>query len=103
MRIVSRFLFSLVSLFLLIALSSAISAAEKKSTVPRAASPDSCLLFSYFVGNGEDGLHLAYSEDGFRWTPLNGGKALVGPKVGKERLMRDPNIALGPDGVFRMV
>jgi|GEM_PF-5772697 len=24
-------------------------------------------IFSYFVGNGEDGLHLAYSYDGLKW------------------------------------
>ena len=27
-------------------------------------------LFSYFMGNGEDGLHLAVSEDGLKWTAL---------------------------------
>ena len=27
-----------------------------------------CYLFSYFKGNGEDGLHLAYSNDGLKWT-----------------------------------
>ena len=29
-------------------------------------------LFSYFKGNGEDGLHLAKSEDGRNWTSLKG-------------------------------
>ena len=28
---------------------------------------DEVLLFSYFKGNGEDGLHLAYSRDGLQW------------------------------------
>ena len=28
-------------------------------------------LFSYFTGNGEDGLHLAYSHDGLTWETLN--------------------------------
>lgn len=27
-------------------------------------------VFSYFTNNGEDGLHLAYSEDGFKWQML---------------------------------
>ena len=27
-------------------------------------------LFSYFKGNGENGLHLAYSYDGFKWLAL---------------------------------
>jgi hypothetical protein len=28
-------------------------------------------LFSYFKGNGEDGLHLAYSRDGMNFKILN--------------------------------
>jgi hypothetical protein len=59
-------------------------------------------LFSYFTGNGEDGLHLAHSTDGWRWTPVNGGRSLLAPTVGS-RLMRDPSIVRGPDGVFHMV
>ncbi len=27
-------------------------------------------VFTYFKGNGEDGLHLAYSEDGYKWETL---------------------------------
>lgn len=60
-------------------------------------------LFAYFVGNGEDGLHLAYSYDGLEWKALKDGKSFLTPTVGKDRLMRDPSIVQGPDGVFRMV
>jgi beta-galactosidase len=60
-------------------------------------------LFSYFVGNGEDGLHLAYSADGLKWTPLNDGKSYLAPTVGKDKLMRDPFILQGKDGVFHLV
>jgi len=60
-------------------------------------------LFAYFVGNGEDGLHLAYSYDGLEWKTLKDGKSFLTPTVGKDRLMRDPSIVQGPDGVFRMV
>ncbi len=60
-------------------------------------------LFSYFTGNGEDGLHLAHSTDGYRWTALNGGRSLLAPAAGKDKLMRDPSIARGPDGTFHMV
>lgn len=59
-------------------------------------------LFSYFQGNGEDGLHLAYSRDGLRWTPLRDGASLLKPEVGG-KLMRDPCICRGPDGLFHMV
>jgi hypothetical protein len=61
-----------------------------------------CYLFSYFIGNGEDGLHLAYSFDGLNFKPLNNGKSFLTPKVGG-KLMRDPCIILGPGGIFHMV
>ena len=60
-------------------------------------------LFSYFRNNGEDGLHMAASEDGLRWRVLHGGKSLLTPKVGESKLMRDPSITRGPDGTFHMV
>ncbi|HVU32906.1 MAG TPA: glycoside hydrolase family 43 protein [Opitutaceae bacterium] len=60
-------------------------------------------LFTYFVGNGEDGLHLAWSSDGYHWAKLNGGKSYLKPLVGKSKLMRDPCVTQGPDGVFRLV
>ena len=59
-------------------------------------------VFSYFVGNGEDGLHLLSSRDGLQWTPLNGGRSFLYPAVGS-RLMRDPSITRGPDGTFHLV
>ena len=69
-----------------------------------AATPDdSVFLFSYFIGNGEDGLHLATSEDGLKWTALRGGASFLTPVVGENKLMRDPCLLRGPDGVFRMV
>ncbi|MDP2113015.1 MAG: glycoside hydrolase family 43 protein, partial [Bacteroidota bacterium] len=60
-------------------------------------------FFSYFVDNGQDGLHLAYSTDGLTWTPLNDGKSYLAPTVGKDKLMRDPFILQGKDGLFHMV
>lgn len=59
-------------------------------------------LFSYFTNNGEDGLHLLSSADGLTWTALNGGRSFMYPAVGS-RLMRDPSITRGPDGMFHMV
>ena len=61
------------------------------------------LLFSYFTGNGEDGLHLAYSFDGLKWEALNDNKSFLTPQVGKDKLMRDPCIIFGPDSTFHMV
>eukprot|EP00899_Mesostigma_viride_P000572 jgi/Mesvir1/10515/Mv21763-RA.2 len=65
--------------------------------------PSEHYLLSYFINNGQDGLHLAHSRDGLEWSVLNGGKPLVAPLVGEQRLMRDPSICAGPDGVFHMV
>lgn len=59
-------------------------------------------LFSYFKANGQDGLHLAYSHDGLTWTALNGDQSFLKPAIGS-KLMRDPSICRGPDGVFHMV
>ena len=64
---------------------------------------DTAYLFSYFINDSRDGLHLAYSLDGLTWTPLNDGKSFLAPTVGKDRLMRDPSICQAPDGTFHMV
>lgn len=60
-------------------------------------------MFSYFIGNGEDGLHLAYSDDGLAWTALKEGKSFLTPQIGKDKLMRDPSITQDNNGVFHMV
>ncbi|MBI1318679.1 MAG: family 43 glycosylhydrolase [Candidatus Hydrogenedens sp.] len=68
------------------------------------AADDSVLLFSYFTGNGEDGLHFAASEDGLEWKALRDGAPVLAPAVGKkEQLIRDPCIAQGPDATYHMV
>jgi beta-xylosidase len=59
-------------------------------------------VFSYFKGNGEDGLHLAWSDDGLKWNVLNEDHSLLKPEVGG-KLMRDPCICKGPDGIFHIV
>lgn len=60
-------------------------------------------LLTYFVRTGEDGLHLAWNEDGLTWETLNKGKPYLAPEDGKSKLMRDPSIALGPDETYHMV
>lgn len=59
-------------------------------------------LFSYFKGNG-DGLHFAYSFDGYKWEALKNDSIFLKPAVGKDKLMRDPCIIRGADGKFHMV
>ena len=68
-----------------------------------AQTADSVYLFSYFVNNGEDGLHLAWSEDGLSWEALHNNQSFLKPEVGKDKLMRDPCIIGTPDGIFHMV
>jgi beta-glucosidase len=86
------------------------SVASAQSTAP----PGKAYLFSYFTRNGEDGVHLATSEDGITWTALNGGRSVIQPAVtgdgigwqdwnSRAALMRDPSIVQGPDGMFHMV
>ena len=68
----------------------------------RAAEPVG-YLFTYFVQNGQDGLHLAWSRDGYSWEALNEGASYLTPVVGKEKLVRDPCVVRGPDGTYHMV
>ena len=65
-------------------------------------SSDSAYLFCYFKGNG-DGLHYAYSEDGYKWKTLFNDSSVLKPTVSKDKLFRDPCIIKGPDGKYHMV
>jgi len=67
-----------------------------------APAEDTAYIFSSFRGDGETGLHLAYSLDGLTWTALRGDASYMIPEVGGQ-LMRDPCIIKGPDGRYHMV
>ena len=77
-------------------------AAQPAASVAK-QSPHHDYIFSYFKGNGEDGLHLAYSDDGLTWRALKHDSAFFKPTVGVEKLTRDPSIVRGPDGTYHMV
>ncbi len=64
---------------------------------------DGVFMFAYFINNGEDGLHMAFSKDGLSWEALHNNEAMLSPKVAKDKLMRDPCIIKGNDGLFHMV
>ena len=68
-----------------------------------AQSGNEVFLFSYFKDNGQDGLHLAYSLDGYTWKSLKRDSSFLVPVTGKDKLMRDPCIIRGADGKFHMV
>jgi hypothetical protein len=63
---------------------------------------DDLLLFAYFKGHG-DGLHLAFSENGYKWYPMVNDQVVLRPQVGAERIMRDPCLIFGKDQTFHLV
>src|SRR5258708_30222468 len=73
------------------------------ASIASAAESTTAYLFTYFTKNGEDGLHLAWSKDGYKWEKLNDGASYLAPKVGRSKLMLDPCVTRGPDGTFHMV
>ncbi|AGA77202.1 glycoside hydrolase family 43 protein [Echinicola vietnamensis] len=58
-------------------------------------------IFTSFREPADEGLYLAYSEDGYHWESLGG--PFLPPKVGKSHIMRDPSVVKGPDGTYHMV
>lgn len=78
-----------IALLVLIGLSSCVS---KKSEV---------YLFTSFREPATDGLHLAYSKDGYHWNGLEG--SFLKPEIGASKIMRDPSITKGADGTYHMV
>ncbi len=66
------------------------------------AQNDSVYLFCYFKGGG-DGLHYAYSYDGYQWSPMFNDSIVLKPTVSRDKLFRDPCIIKGPDGKYHMV
>lgn len=64
---------------------------------------DEVFLFSYFKGNGETGVFLAWSEDGLAFKTLNEGRPVFTPPQWQgQNLTRDPSIVYR-EGLFRMV
>ena len=73
------------------------------ATIETYAQQKEVYLFSYFKNNGQDGLHLAYSYDCLKWDALKGDSSFLKPMVSKDKLMRDPCIIKGADGLYHMV
>jgi hypothetical protein len=59
-------------------------------------------LFAASRGEGEAGVYLAISQDGYHWRFVNEGKPVLRQSE-KGELMRDPFMQRGPDGTLRMV
>src|SRR5574344_1688674 len=63
-------------------------------------------LFAYFTGNRpeQEQICFAVSENGWDYTPLNGGQPVIGSdSIALMKGMRDPHILRGEDGMFYMV
>jgi beta-xylosidase len=58
-------------------------------------------LFTSFHEPADAGLRMLYSYDGYKWKDLD--TTLLKPEIGNQKVMRDPSIAQGPDGVFHLV
>jgi Glycosyl hydrolases family 43 len=58
-------------------------------------------LFTSFHEPADLGLRVLYSKNGYEWRDLD--TVLLRPAVGIQKVMRDPSIAQGPDGVFHLV
>ena len=70
------------------------------------STPYSAYLFAYFNGNDQskEQICFALSDDGFNYTPLNGGLPIIGSDtIASKKAVRDPHILRGEDGYFYMV
>lgn len=77
-------------LLLLLGLVAVFSACSKKAYV-----------FTSFHEPANQGLRMLYSYDGYKWNDFD--RIFLKPEVGKQKIMRDPSMVQGPDGVFRLV
>lgn len=65
--------------------------------------PKTCIA-TYFKGNGEAGVYLAYSTDGDTFKPIvEPEKPIIAPEIGPDKLMRDACLSLGPDKMWTLV
>jgi len=66
--------------------------------------PATCYLFAYFYHDREaEGFRLAWSPDGYKFEMLNGGRSYLKPTAGEAKIMRDPCLYAGPDGLWHLV
>ena len=65
------------------------------------ASAKDIYVSTSFHEPANEGLRFIYSYDGINWNPIEG--TFLSPKVGNQKVMRDPSIVKGPDGTFHLV
>ena len=70
----------------------------------RRTRPPRQYLATYFVDNGQAGVYLAISDDGFHFRPIvEPNVPILQSEIGADRLARDANIMFGPDRQWHMV
>ncbi|MEP6677446.1 MAG: glycoside hydrolase family 43 protein [Ferruginibacter sp.] len=70
-------------------------------SVASCASQKNVYLFTSFHEPANEGLRMLYSKDGYKWKSLD--SIFLKPIVGNDKIMRDPSMIQGPDGIFRLV
>jgi hypothetical protein len=65
------------------------------------ATEDLVYLFTSFHEADQKYLRFLYSFDGYHWTNVPG--TFLAGNVGTNKVFRDPSLACGPDGTFRLV
>jgi hypothetical protein len=58
-------------------------------------------LFTSFHEPASEGLRMLYSKDGYHWKAFD--SIYLKPAIGKDKIMRDPSMLQGPDGIFHLV
>jgi sucrose-6-phosphate hydrolase SacC (GH32 family) len=58
-------------------------------------------LFTSFHEPANEGLRMLYSKDGYHWKGID--SVLLKPLIGKDKIMRDPSMLQGSDGIFHLV
>jgi hypothetical protein len=58
-------------------------------------------LFTSFHEPANEGLRMLYSEDAYHWKAFE--TIFLKPEVGEQKVMRDPSMVHGPDGIFHLV
>ncbi|MFV0564887.1 MAG: glycoside hydrolase family 43 protein [Flavobacteriaceae bacterium] len=75
----------------------------KSKNVDTAKGDLSTYLMVYFKDD-DHSLHMALSPDGYSFTDINQGRAIVaGDTIASQKGIRDPHISRGPDGAFYIV
>ncbi|WP_303140544.1 alpha-L-arabinofuranosidase C-terminal domain-containing protein [uncultured Parabacteroides sp.] len=78
------------------------------SQAKTSSSSDIRYLFAYFTDKNENrnGMHLAWSADGYTWTPIGPEHSFLKCDYGTwyaDKRMRDPFVMKGPDGLWHCI